>query len=85
MSEEGRMPESGQKTENRRQREQIYTGESYERDARLQKRKIGSLVQSEELGSEERSSRRRLTESENQPRRRAAAESESLGRRRAAV
>ena len=85
MSEEGRMPESGQKTENRRQREQIYTGESYERDDRLQKLKIGSLVQREELGSEERSSRRRLTESENQPRRRAAAESESQGRRRAAV
>lgn len=84
MSEEGRMPESGQKTENRRQREQIYTGQSYERDVRLQKRKIGSLVQSEELGSEERSPRRRLTESERQVRRRAAVEQNSQGRRRAA-
>lgn len=78
MSGEDRMKGSERNQANKRQREQVCTGQAYEHDARLQRRRIGSLVQSEELESDERNVRRRKTaDADITSRRRATARTES--------
>lgn len=78
MSREDRMKGSERNQANKRQREQVCTGQAYEHDARLQRRRIGSLVQSEELESDERNVRRRKTaDADITSRRRATARTES--------
>lgn len=78
MSGEDRMKGSERNQANKRQRKQVCTGQAYEHDARLQRRRIGSLVQSEELESDERNVRRRKTaDADITSRRRATARTES--------
>lgn len=78
MSGEDRMKGSERNQANKRQREQVCTGQAYEHDARLQRPRIGSLVQSEELESDERNVRRRKTaDADITSRRRATARTES--------
>lgn len=78
MSGEDRMKGSERNQANKRQRKQVCTGQAYEHDARLQRRRIGSLVQSEELESDERNVRRRKTaDADITSRRRTTARTES--------
>lgn len=53
MGGEGRTPEMERRPENKRQRGQIYTGENYGQSTRKSDRRIGSLVESEGMASED--------------------------------
>lgn len=87
MNGEDRISGAGPKTDIREKREQLYTGDSYEHDARLQRRKIGSLVQSEELYDEMRGVSGRLSRSETGTtgRKRTTSDTGTAGRKRAAT
>lgn len=87
MNGENYRSGSGQKTEKQRPLRTSEFESAYRRSEELPRRRIGSLVQSEELGSEEKSQQRKYQENAAVPRRTEAGQRKAAGtpRRRASA